>query len=85
MSSITDAQISSYKKEYGEVKEELNEPVLEPNYPVNFGFWYVADGQPVQSEWQGTVSLLKRQIGAVEIRRCDIYGRRQRGEVIDAI
>lgn len=54
---------------------DLNEPVLEDDYPVYSGYYYVADGSPIQSPIAGTVRDLK-QIGQYrEIRRCDAVGR----------
>jgi hypothetical protein len=55
---------------------ELNEPILEDDYPVYWSYLYVADGEPVISDIQGTVRELKHSLQAKEIRRCDMYGRR---------
>lgn len=54
---------------------ELNEPILEDDYPVYPGYLYVADGRVVQAEQLGTVANLKKAKNAAEIRRCDIVGR----------
>lgn len=54
---------------------ELNEPVLPDDYPVHWDYLYVADGAVIRSDIQGTVKRLKANLGATEIRRCDIYGR----------
>lgn len=60
---------------------ELNEPVLEDDYPVYGDYLYVADGEVYRSGWHGiTIGLLKRYEGFKEVRRCDIYGRRERGK-----
>ena len=64
---------------------ELNEPVLPDDYPVYADYLYVADGKVIRSDWHDvTVRRLKREMGAAEIRRCDIEGRRAailRGDV----
>lgn len=58
---------------------ELNEPVLPDDYPIYAGYLYLADGKVITSDWHEiTVALLKRRLGAKEIRRCDIVGRHQR-------
>lgn len=54
----------------------MNEPILEDNYPVFYGYWYVADDKPVRSDVQGTVRDLKRDLKAKEIRRCDTVARK---------
>lgn len=55
----------------------LNEPILPDDYPVYGGYCYVADGKVIQSDWHDiTVKELKKWIGASEIRRCDIVGRK---------
>lgn len=52
-----------------------NEQVLEDDYPVYAGYWYVLDGQPRQSTLTGTIADLKRRTGAQEVRRCNLVGR----------
>lgn len=55
----------------------LDEPILPDDYPVYGNYLYVADGKPVMSDWHDiTVREFKHHIGAKEIRRCDIYGRK---------
>jgi len=54
---------------------ELNEPVLEDDYPVWWDYAYVVDGNVKLSPIAGTVRDLKREFKAEEIRRCDIIGR----------
>lgn len=55
---------------------ELNEPILADNYPVYGGYTYVADGKPVVCPLgRAKVADLKKELGAKEIRRCDIVGR----------
>ena len=58
---------------YGD--RELDERVLEDNYPVYPSYWYVVDGEPKRSEVEGTVRDLKRALGASEIRRCAAVAR----------
>jgi hypothetical protein len=29
---------------------ELNEPILEDDYPVYASYWYVVDGKPIRSD-----------------------------------
>lgn len=57
------------------MEKTLNEPVLADDYPVNYGYAYVADGKVVASDIKGTVRDLKRLLNATEIRRCDMGGR----------
>lgn len=56
---------------------ELNEPVLDNEYPVYFDYIYVVDGELYRSDIQGTVSDMKRSLKAKEVRRCDIFGRQE--------
>jgi len=48
---------------------------LPDDYPVYAGYAYVADGKPIASPIAGTVGQLKKEIGATEIKSCDIFGR----------
>lgn len=57
------------------ISKELDEPILEDTYPVYWTYFYVVDGEVIQSDIQGTVLDLKRELGAKEIKRCDMYGR----------
>jgi len=50
--------------------DERAEPILHDNYPVFVSYWYLADGKPIRSDITGTVSQLKQDIRASEIRRC---------------
>jgi hypothetical protein len=55
-----------------------SERVLEDEYPVHFGYWYVVDGVPVQCELFGghaTVFELRINLNAREIRNCDLRSR----------
>lgn len=56
----------------------LDEPILADDYPVYADYLYVADGKVVRSDWFNiTVGEFKRREGYAEVRRCDIYGRRE--------
>lgn len=57
--------------------EKLNEPILDDDYAVFWDYLYIADGKVVRSDIKGTVCQLKADLGAKEIRRCDIFGRRK--------
>jgi hypothetical protein len=55
---------------------ELDEPILEDDYPIYGDYLYVTDGKLYRSDWHGiTVRELKGREGFKEVRRCDIYGR----------
>lgn len=52
---------------------ELNEPILPDDYPIYGDYLYIVDGKVYRSDWHGiTVRQLKRELGATEVRRCDI-------------
>lgn len=53
----------------------LNERVLPDDYPVYAGYLYVADGNVIESDIEGTVKRLKACLSAAVITNCDIYGR----------
>lgn len=53
----------------------LNEPLLEDNYLVFEGYWYVIDGTPTTCPQRCKVKDLKESFKATEIRRCDIVAR----------
>jgi len=58
--------------------EHAEERILEDDYPVHFGYWYVVDGLPVQCELFGghaTVFELRIHLNAREIRNCDLRAR----------
>jgi len=60
----------------------LNERILENDYPVNWGYLYVADNRIIRSDIQGTIADLKRDlrsqgISCTVITLCDIEGRRK--------
>jgi hypothetical protein len=70
------------------IVKPLDEPILDADYPIYGGFWYVVDGKPQQCEYFNgesnrgiTVAECKRRFGIGEIRRCDIVGRQQRAAV----
>jgi len=54
---------------------DLNEPILDDDYPVYGDYLYIADGKVIRSDVFGTVRDLKRDLKATEIRRCDMGGR----------
>jgi len=55
------------------MSRELHEPILPDDYPIYAGYWYVADGKPIRSDWHNiTAQQLKAKLGAQELRRCDI-------------
>lgn len=52
-----------------------DETILDDNYPVYGGYFYVCDGKPITSDIFGTVRELKRDTGASEVRRCSLLKR----------
>jgi hypothetical protein len=54
---------------------EMNERILEDDYPVYPTFWYLADGVPKRSPLQGTVRDLRREFKCAEVRRCAAVAR----------
>jgi hypothetical protein len=68
------------------MSEELEEPILDDDYPVYGNYLYVCDGKVIRSDVFGTVADLKRdlrsyyKLDAKEIRRCDIAGRQKLSE-----
>lgn len=71
------------KKKEKKMDTKLNEPILQDNYPIFWGYLYVANGEVVvKSDIKGTVNDLKRDLNQQgilcrEIRRCDIIGRQK--------
>ena len=56
----------------------MDEQVLDDDYPVYYGYWYVVDGVPTQCELSGghaTVFELRIALNAREVRRCDLRAR----------
>lgn len=51
------------------------ERVLEEDYPVYPGYFYVADDVVICSPIEGTVAQLKKELRASEIKSCDAIGR----------
>jgi hypothetical protein len=51
------------------------ERTLPDDYPVHAGYAYVADGKPIIASVSGTVSHLKHDMDAQEIKNCDLVGR----------
>jgi len=64
-----------------EEKKEVNEPVLDDDYPVFWDYAYVCDGVPSLSPIKGTVRELKRALSVSEVRRYDFAGRARRENV----
>lgn len=58
--------------------KDLDEPILDDDYPVYFGYAYVVDGKVMACKFEGNVAKLKRFFNAKEIRRCDLAGRKKR-------
>jgi hypothetical protein len=57
---------------------ELNERVLEDDYPIFGDYLYVVDNDVYRSDWHGiTVAELKKKLNATTIMNCDIFGRRK--------
>lgn len=64
---------------------ELDEPILDDDYPIYAGYLYVADGKVIRSDWHGiTARQLRGHLGASELRRCDIMGRKARAAAVSA-
>ena len=63
----------------------LDEPILPPEYPMHGGYLYVVDGVVRMCEWMRhpvhdrpmTVLEYCQREGVSEVRRCDIYGRKE--------
>jgi hypothetical protein len=59
------------------MEKELNEPVLDADYPMYGDYFYVVDGEVRRSHLHDvTVARYKRITGAKEVRRCDAIARR---------
>lgn len=57
---------------------ELDEPILDDDYPIYGDYLYVADGKVIRSDWHGiTARQFKNREGITELRRCDIAGRQK--------
>lgn len=55
-----------------------DEGILPDDYPIYGDYLYVADGKVYRSDWHGiTVRDLKRHEGFKEVRRCNIYARKE--------
>ena len=62
----------------GATQMPLDEDILEDDYPIYADYLYVADGNVVRSDYHGiTAREFRNRIGATELRRCDIFGRRK--------
>lgn len=53
----------------------LDEPVLDDDFPVHYGYNYVIDGTVRKADITGTVRGLKFATGGSVVRRCDMSGR----------
>jgi hypothetical protein len=62
---------TSNLKRKAPVTESLNEPILEGDYPMYHGYYYVADGKVIQANQKETVLDYKTRTGTQEVRRCD--------------
>lgn len=64
-----------------------DEPLLEDDYPVYPGYYYLVDGFTVESSVRGTVRDLKADVRVYfgfepkEVRRCDLVKRLRNGEM----
>ena len=56
---------------------EINERILDNDYPVFWDYYYVCDDKVVVSNIQGTVLDLKRDLKCKEVKSCDIEARRK--------
>ena len=57
---------------------ELDEDVLPDDYPMYPGYAYVVDGKPISNPYDKlSVAAFKQRTKALEVRRCDIFGRRR--------
>lgn len=62
-------------------QKELDEPILDNDYPVFAGYYYVVDDAIVMSDITGTVSQFRARcqrllnVKAEIVKRCDIFGR----------
>ncbi len=65
-----------------------SERVLEDDYPVHYGYWYVADGEPRQCELgatdiaPATVFELRINWNVGEIRNCDLGKRGMLDQIV---
>ena len=55
---------------------DYKEEVLTDDYPVYYAYYYIIDGQVTRSPLTGTVKDLKLEYNAMEIKSCDILGRK---------
>jgi hypothetical protein len=53
-----------------------DEPILDDNYPVYSGYYYILDGVVGISRIQGDVAKLKRLTNSTEVRRCSAVKRK---------
>lgn len=55
--------------------EYLNERILPDDYPVYYGYLYVADNEVISSGIEGDIGRLKMLLKVNEIKNCDIISR----------
>lgn len=65
------------------MSEFPNEEILADDYPVYWGYAYVADGKVVCSNIKGTVGQMKRTEGYAEGRRCNLSARQKAFQTAD--
>jgi hypothetical protein len=68
-----------------EFELDPKETVCDDDYNVYFDYVYIADNKLIRSNIQGTVRDLKRDLGAKEIRRCEVIKRQTEGARIGDI
>jgi hypothetical protein len=52
-----------------------DEDILPDNYPVYPGYYYVCDGNVMESPIRGDVLKLKFRLAVKEVRRCNLMDR----------
>lgn len=61
--------------------KNLNEPILEDNYPIHKGYLYIVNNKVIRSTIEGNVKSLKQALKVheylkvEEVRKCDIGNR----------
>jgi len=65
------------KEEKDMIIKPLSEPELPHDYPVHPGYFYVVNGQVIESPISGDVAKLRRVLNLpyAAVCRCDIYSR----------
>lgn len=76
-----EVEIAAASTSFVQVEEYPSERPLEDDYPVHYGYWYVADGEPKRCELgatdiaPATVFELRINWNVGEIRNCDLKSR----------